>query len=112
MRTTSSGIHIRSDDDEKNVKGGAASHFSLSPTAPPPPLSLSLSISLSPFLFPSLSEEAIQVVDLLQAGVDPHTQDTPFKIKKNLELLGAKRACGPEEELTPKHPRQSFHFWP
>ena len=46
MRTTSSGIHIRSDDDEKNDKGWAAGPFSLSPT-PPPPLSLSLSLSLS-----------------------------------------------------------------
>ena len=74
------------------------------------PLSLSLSLSL--FLFPSLSEEAIQVVDLPQAGVGPHTQDTPFKLNKKLfELLGAKRACLPEEERTPKHPRQSFHFW-
>ena len=73
MRTTSSRIHIRSDDDEKNIKGGAASLSSLSP----PPL-----FSLSLFLFPSLSEEAIQVVDLPQAGVGPHTQDTPFKILK------------------------------
>ena len=46
-------------------------------------LSLSLSLSFSLFLFPSLSEEVIQVVDLPQAGVGPHTQDTPFKIKKN-----------------------------
>ena len=85
MRTTLSGIHMRSDDDGKNVKGGAASLFSLSPN-PLSSLSLSLSLSLFLCLFPSraLSEEAlmIQVVDLPQAGVGPHTQDTPFEIKK------------------------------
>ena len=56
--------------------------FSVSPL-PLSLLSLSLSLSLSLFLFPSLSEEVIQVIDLPRARVGPHTQDTPFKIKKN-----------------------------
>ena len=110
MRTTLSGIHIRSDDNEKKLSKVGPQAFSVSPL----PLSLSLSLSslsLSLFLFPSLSEEVIQV-DLPHAGVGPHTQDAPFKIKKNPSNFSVQSALADQKRNErPSTSDISFHFW-
>ena len=76
---------------------------------PYPSLS-SLSISLSLFLFPSLSEEVIQVVDLPHAGVGPHTQDTPFKIKKIPSTSRCKARLLTSRETNAQAPQTLFSF--
>ena len=103
MRTTSSGIHIHSDDEEKCQRWGRKPFQSL---PYPSPLSLSLSVSLSV----RGSYSSSRSTSSRSRPAHPRYAFQNLK-KKPFKLLGAKRACWPEEERTPaKHRREFFSY--